>query len=199
MNGDGALERTHGRTDALLTAAVARLGRDDLALRAVRDTDGPALTALIGAAYDEYACGPLDPDGFDADLAAPATFAAERGRAWWVVTVADTPVASVALGGPHEDATGRPIRELHRLYLAPAARGSGLASALVGALADGARALGAVALDAWSDSRLVAAHTRYLALGFVLSGASRELHDPASTCEVHFVLPLDGSSGAQGA
>lgn len=199
MTGDGALERTHGRMDALLTAAVARLGRDDLALRAVRDTDGPALTALIGAAYDEYACGPLDPDGFDADLAAPATFAAERGRAWWVVTVADTPVASVALGGPHEDATGRPIRELHRLYLAPAARGSGLASALVGALADGARALGAVALDAWSDSRLVAAHTRYLALGFVLSGASRELHDPASTCEVHFVLPLDGSSGAQGA
>jgi len=175
---------------AHVLAAFARLGRDGLTLRTVSDTDGPALTALIGAAYDEYACGPLDPTGFDADLAAPATAAAERGRDWWVVTERDTLVASAALGGPHADGAGRPVREIHRLYLAPAVRGIGLATALVTGIADAARASGAVALEAWSDTRLVDAHTRYLALGFRLSGASRELNDPACTCELHFTLPL---------
>ena len=64
--------------------------------------------------------------------------------------------------------------------------------------ADAARACGAVALEAWSDTRLVDAHTRYLALGFRLSGASRELNDPACTCELHFTLPLDrGATGSR--
>ncbi len=185
-------------TAAHVLAALARLGRDGLTLRPVSDTDGPALTALIGAAYDEYACGPLDPTGFDDDLASPASSAAERGRDWWVVTERGTPVASAALGGPHADGAGRPVREIHRLYLAPAVRGTGLATALVTGIADAARASGAVALEAWSDTRLVDAHARYLALGFRLSGASRELNDPACTCELHFTLPLDrGATGSR--
>ena len=179
---DGA--DTHVRT------ALARLGRDELQLRPVDDTDGPALTALVGAAYDEYACGPLDPTGFDADLALPATSAAEGDRLWWVVVSHGTVVASAALGGAHSGPDGRTVRELHRLYLAPAVRGSGLATALVAGIADAARAAGAATLEAWSDTRLVDAHARYLALGFVLSGASRELHDPAGTTELHFSLPL---------
>jgi hypothetical protein len=60
--------------------------RAALRLRDVTDEDGPALVALIGAAYDEFACGPMDPGGFDADLASPATHAARRSRRWWVVT-----------------------------------------------------------------------------------------------------------------
>jgi len=185
-----------GEPHAHVLAALARLGRDDLALRAVSDSDGPALTALIAGAYDEYACGPLDTVGFDADLAAPATYAAERGRDWWVVTDHGTLVASAALGDLRQDPAGRPVREIHRLYLAPAVRGIGLATALVTGIADAARTSGAMALEAWSDTRLVDAHTRYLALGFLLSGASRELNDPACTCELHFTLPLD--SGASG-
>jgi putative acetyltransferase len=179
-----------GEPHAHVLAALARLGRDGLALRAVSDADGPALTALIGAAYDEYVCGPLDPAGFDADLAVPATFAAARGRDWWVVTDHGTLVASAALSALHQDPSGRPVREIHRLYLAPAVRGLGLATALVAGMADAARTSGAAALEAWSDTRLVDAHTRYLALGFRLSGGSRELDDPACTCELHFTLPL---------
>ena len=175
---------------AHVQAALSRLGREELLLRPVADSDGLALTALIAAAYDEYACGPLDPTGFDADLALPATYAAERDRHWWVVTSSATLVASAALGGAHAGPDGRTVRELHRLYLAPQVRGSGLATALVAGIADAARAAGAAALEAWSDTRLVDAHTRYAALGFVLSGASRELNDPACTCELHFSLPL---------
>ena len=170
---------------ARMAAAVAGVLRAGRTLREVADADGPGLTALIEAAYDEYACGPLDPDGFDDDLAAPARSARGSGRSWWVVIDRGLVVASVAHGPLHGSAV-----ELHRLYLAPAMRGSGLATALVTAVADEARRIGARTLDAWSDTRLVAAHARYLALGFTLTGAQRELHDPAGTTEVHFSLPL---------
>jgi len=193
----------------LETATLRMAGRleatmdSGLRLRAVRDSDGPALTHLIGSAYDEFACGPLDPGGFDADLAAPATFARDRDRRWWVVTTADdVPVASVAHGAPHVDPTGGdrddrgddrsgPVAvELHRLYLAPDVRGRGLAARLVAGVAEEARTSGGQRLVAWSDTRLVAAHVRYLALGFTLSVGSRELGDPAGTTEVRFELDL---------
>lgn len=188
---------------ARIAAAVAPVLRPGQRLRAVTDADGPALTALIGAAYDEYACGPLDPEVFDADLAAPATAAARVGRSWWVVVDDGNVAASVAHGSPRratplddraggraEQDDGRTVVELHRLYLAPAARGVGLASALVRAVADEARLLGASALEAWSDTRLVDAHVRYRALGFALVGVTRELHDPAGTTELLLRLPL---------
>jgi putative acetyltransferase len=172
---------------ARLASAVAPVLHTGQRLRTVTDADGPALVALVGAAYDEYACGPLDPDGFDADLAAPARSAATTGRSWWVVTDTDRVVASVAHGPLH---ASPPVVELHRLYLAPEVRGIGLASALITAIAEEARLGGAGALEAWSDTRLVDAHTRYLRLGFALTGAQRDLHDPAGTTELHFSLPL---------
>lgn len=197
-------------TDAVtarVAAAVEPVLRPGQRLRAVTDADGPALTALIGAAYDEYACGPLDPDVFDADLAAPATAAARVGRSWWVVVDDGHVAASVAHGSPRratplddrpdgrtdgrsDQDVGRIVVELHRLYLAPDARGVGLASALVRAVADEARLLGASALEAWSDTRLVDAHVRYRALGFALVDVTRELHDPAGTTELLLRLPL---------
>ena len=180
-------------------------------LRPVRDDDAPALLGLVGAAYDEFDCGPLDPEVFDVDLTAPATSAREHGRRWWVVTDADdAPVASVAHSAPRlglarelagsplptvppgkaETGTGTTIVELHRLYLSPGLRGQGVASALVAGVAEEARLLGARRLIAWSDTRLVAAHVRYLALGFHLARTSRRLDDPAGTTEVRFDLTL---------
>lgn len=175
----------NGGATGRLTTAVAPLLREGQRIRTASDADGPALLALVGAAYDEFACGPLDPHGFDADLTAPATSAARAGRRWWVVTDGGTVIASVAHGPLHGS-----VVELHRLYLAPVARGVGLATALVAGIAEEARQLGARTLDAWSDTRLAAAHVRYQALGFVATGARRELHDPADTTELHFSLRL---------
>lgn len=192
---------------AVLTTAGA--GTERCRIRPVRDDDAQALLGLVGAAYDEFGCGPLDPEVFDADLTAPATSAREHGRRWWVVTDAeDAPVASVAhsaprvghareLAGsplptvpPRATGTGTTIVELHRLYLSPELRGRGIASALVSGVAAEARLLGSGRLIAWSDTRLVAAHARYLALGFHLARTSRRLEDPAGTTEVRFDLPL---------
>jgi putative acetyltransferase len=198
---------------ARMAGRLSRLDRhgllehERLALREVRDEDTDALVTLIGAAYDEFTCGPLDPAGFDADLAAPATYASAHGRRWWVVTANDAPIATIAHSSPRiarvddtvgsaaagtvRGTEGTTVVELHRLYLDPTVRGRGLASALVTGIVDEARQHGAHRLIAWSDTRLVAAHARYLAFGFVQAGTSRELGDPAGTTEVRFDLLLE--------
>jgi GNAT superfamily N-acetyltransferase len=191
---------------------LGRVGRVGLSLRDVRDGDAAALVQLISAAYDEFDCGPLDPSGFDADLAAPATYAKDHGRHWWVVTATDdVPIATVAHSSPRaarpQDTLGSAgtipgssagtavqaatvVVELHRLYLAPQVRGQGVAGALVAGIVDEVRRLGAHRLIAWSDTRLTAAHTRYLALGFTQAETSRELGDLAGTTEIRFDLLL---------
>jgi len=170
---------------------AARLVQPGLSLREVVDADGPALVALIGAAYDEFSCGPMDPDGFDADLARPATHAERRDRSWWVVTddAGATLVASVRLTPLVVDGRGRHV-ELQRLYLAPSVRGAGLAHALIEGVAEEARRRGAERLEAWSDTRLVRAHARYISMGFTVAADTRELHDPAQTTELRFELEL---------
>jgi len=181
---------------ARLAARVARVATSPSAvpavtLREVTDADGPALVTLVGAAYDEFSCGPLDVERYDGDLVRPATWAARRSRSWWVVTDASgVVVASVAHGPLHLDEQGVATVELSRLYLAPSARGRGLATALLEGVVDEARRMGAHRLTAWSDTRLVAAHARYLAMGFTVTGDSRELHDLAQTTEYRFIFSL---------
>jgi GNAT superfamily N-acetyltransferase len=183
--------------DAAATARMAaRVPGPALSLRQVQDADGPALVALIGAAYDEFACGPMDPDGFDADLAHPATHAQRRGRTWWVVTAGDAALlASVRHTPLVSDGRGTHV-ELQRLYLDPRARGIGLAHALVEGVAAEARLLGAARLEAWSDTRLVRAHARYLSMDFTVATDTRELNDPAQTTELRFELNLTGNVAA---
>jgi GNAT superfamily N-acetyltransferase len=187
-----------GDATARVAAAVAALG-GDLGVRAVTDADRPALRRIVGGAYAEFGCGELWSEGEDADLEAPATRARDRGRRWWVVTDPSRPtpegepdprvIASVAIG-PLGRQDGRPAVQLHRLYLEPTARGGGLATTLIAAVADEARRDGAAVLVAWSDTRLTAAHGRYAALGFRRAADTRELHDPAGTVEYRFELDL---------
>jgi GNAT superfamily N-acetyltransferase len=183
---------------ARVAAAVATLGRG-LGVRRAGDGDRAGLRRIIGDAYAEFGCGELWSEGEDADLEAPGTSAAGRGRAWWVVTDAARPapagedgpriVASMAVG-PLGAQDGRPAVALHRLYLEPAVRGAGLATALIDAAAEEARRAGAEVLVAWSDTRLTAAHARYAALGFRRAPDTRELHDPAGTVEFRFERDL---------
>ena len=185
-------------SDAVTSRLADRVAAIDAALRVrrVADSDASALTALIAAAYDEYDCGPLDPVRFDADLASPASSAVTAERAWWVITGHDERVvASVAHGPLRVTAPHGATVELHRLYLSPDVRGRGLATSLVEAIAEEALRVGAARLAAWSDTRLIDAHRRYLTWGFRSTGAQRELGDPAGTTELEFERTLrDGAS-----
>lgn len=199
------LEHIGGALNEGPLGPLGPLAMRPLHLRPVLDTDAAALSSLIGAAYDEFDCGPLDPDGFDADLALPASRAIERHRRWWVIESSTPPtgvsvVASVAHGRLHHaspeacaggsEVTNAGAVELHRLYLDPSVRGTGLGQVLLDAIAHEARRLGAGHLVAWSDTRLVRAHARYLAAGFRLAAQTRRLDDPAGSVEACFVLDL---------
>jgi GNAT superfamily N-acetyltransferase len=185
-DGPAATARVADRVAPVVAADPLLAG---VLMREVEDADGPGLIALVGAAYEEYACGPMDLAEFDLDLVAPATHAAAHARRWWVLVRDGLVLGSVAhTGAAIQD--GVVSAELKRLYLAPVLRGHGLAGALVHAITDEVALLGARRLSAWSDTRLVDAHARYRALGFTVAGTSRELHDPAGTTELRFDLAI---------
>lgn len=157
-------------------------------IRAVRDDDGPALAALIGGCYAEYPGCVLDPEGEDADLAAPATFFHSRGGALWVID-APRPGLLLASGGMKPgDQPGE--WEVKRLYVTKAARGRGIASMLMDHVEREARARSATRLIAWSDTRFHDAHRFYANRGYSRLDAVRTLDDPSRTVEYCFRISL---------
>jgi putative acetyltransferase len=161
--------------------------RDDLRTRAVTDADADALTALIGAAYDEHPGCVLDLPGVDDDLPTPATAAARRGGRWWVVVDGEDVVASVGTGPVTEDGS----LELKRLYVTPTHRGRGVATALVRRVEAHAAGLGATSVMLWSDTRFDDAHHLYARCGYADTGERRQLHDPSDTTEIRFHRHFD--------
>ncbi|MEX1177194.1 MAG: putative glycolipid-binding domain-containing protein [Nitriliruptor sp.] len=151
-------------------------------LRRVTDADAERLTTLIAGAYAEHPGCVLDLPGVDDDLPAPATTAARRGSPWWVIERDGEVVASVGAGPRVDDSV-----ELKRLYVAPAARGRGLATHLVELVERQAAGLGAEEVELWSDTRFLDAHRLYTRLGYERTGRTRELHDPSETTEFEFV------------
>lgn len=155
-------------------------------LRRVTNTDADALIAIVGAAFDEYPGCVLDLADLDADLVNPATTAGRSGTAWWVVERAGEVVATVSAGSLDDEGQV----ELKRLYLAAAARGRGLATALVQLVESHAAGLGARRVTLWSDTRFAPAHHRYETLGYTRTGETRDLHDVSETTEYRFVKEI---------
>lgn len=162
-------------------------------LRPVRDTDTAELIALIGAAYAEYPGCVLDLPGVDDDLLAPATAAAAKGGRWWVLERAGRVLGSVGAGPVDGDGQV----ELKRLYLDPAVRGQGIATAFVDHVERHAAGLGAVGVVLWSDSRFAPAHRRYQQIGYVTTGEHRYLDDPSETTEYRFQKPVTPAAASR--
>lgn len=158
-------------------------------LRDVAESDTGRLIELVAAAYAEYPGCVLDLPGVDADLLTPATAAAQRGGRWWVLDQAGRVTASVGTGPVGK---ARHL-ELKRLYLARAARGRGLATAMIARVEAHAAGLGAAGVELWSDTRFAAAHHRYRSNGYVPTGETRRLDDPSDTTESRFVKPIEAA------
>lgn len=160
-----------------------------LPLRPLQRGDADAVVDLVGGVYAEYAGCVLDLPGVDADLPELADRLGSAGGRGWVVTDDDRVVACVGVV-PHT-VEQRPGAELKRLYVAASHRRRGLGRALVQlveAHADGA--LGARAVELWSDTRFADAHRLYERSGYTATGETRELHDPSRTTEYRFVREL---------
>lgn len=170
-------------------------------LRDARDEDAAALQSLIRACYDEYENCVLDTEREEPLLVAPASGIARLNGRFWVVDadrndgstssdVADGIIACVACAPSKH---GARIIELKKLYVARPARRRGLGAALVGVVEREAISHGCRAVELWSDTRFLDAHRMYERLGYVRTGAIRELFDLSETVEYQYVKEVNES------
>jgi GNAT superfamily N-acetyltransferase len=156
------------------------------AIRPARDEDGAALAALIASCWKEYpGCDvPVEEDIPDIHRLA-SSYGAKGGALW--VAEADGDVTGMIGVRPHDNAY-----EISKMYVAAAARGSGLAQELLALAEAFAQRQGARRAILWSDTRFHRAHRFYEKQGYVRIGGIRELHDLANSLEYHYEKTLAG-------
>lgn len=156
-------------------------------IRPGRDDDGPGFIALVGNAWAEYPGMGLDVDGENLELRALATYFSNADGALWVHEADGHLIGMVGtkpLGGGQW--------ELCKVYVAPAARGAGLAHILAQTAEDYARARGGTAMILWSDTKFDRAHHFYEKRGYIRHGGIRALNDRSNTLEFGYRKPLAG-------
>lgn len=155
-------------------------------VREARDDDAEQLIALIGGVFAEYPGCVLDVDGEVPELRAIASAFRRRGGRFWVAEEGGRVVGCV---GRRPAADAREV-ELCKLYVAKEARRRGLGGALCALVEGEARALGAAAVELWSDTRFKDAHRLYERRGFVRGPETRDLHDLSNSVEFHYRLAM---------
>jgi GNAT superfamily N-acetyltransferase len=154
-----------------------------VSIRRATSADSAAAAAVVRAVYQEHGFT-WDEGGYHADLAD-----VERSfDAFWVSEVAGEVVGCAGVRSDRLTLAGTDC-SLERLYVLPSARGAGTGSALLRAAAEGARELGYVRMEIWSDKSLLDAHRLYQRLGAVLVGERRN-DDPDASEEWGLVLAL---------
>lgn len=166
-----------------------------LSIRPAVDDDAAALIALIGSCFAEYPGCILDVDRELPELRNIAShFAARRGR-FWVAEQAGDVVACVGCRPLMDESRadesrgggiGGPSYELHKLYVARAARRRGVAGHLVGLAEAEAEVRGAGCMELWTDSRFVDAHRLYDRLGYARLPEVRALDDLSASTEYRY-------------
>jgi putative acetyltransferase len=144
-------------------------------VRRAAAADSKAAAAVVRAVYEEYAFT-WDERGYHADLRdVEAAYAA-----FFVAELEGRIVGTAGLS-----ASG----SLERFYVLPEARGAGVGSGLLRAVAEEARRRGHSRLEIWSDKRFEDAHRLYERHGARVVG-ERVHDDPDSSHEWGLVLEL---------
>jgi GNAT superfamily N-acetyltransferase len=160
----------------------------DFTIRPGRDEDTDHYIRLIGDAWAEYPNCILDVDGELPELRHLASWFAKAGGMLWVAEAGGRPVGMVATRPAGSDQAW----EICRLYVEKAARGTGLAQALLGRAEGHAMEHGAERMVLWTDTRFDAAHRFYEKLGYVRAGSIRILDDISKSLEFRYGKPARG-------
>ena len=156
-------------------------------IRPGTDADGAACARLIEEVFAEYP-GCLFIAAEFPELAGLASHFADRGGRLWVAEDGGAIVGCVGVDtAPLTDGM-----EVHKLYVARAARGRGLASALYALAEAFARDRGAGFMELWSDTRFLDAHRFYDRHGFTRLPGRRALDDASRSYEFHYRKRLKG-------
>ncbi len=160
--------------------ALAAPGDSGIVLRAARDADGPGVIAVVAAAYAEYPGCVLNVEAEVPELKAPASAYARKSGRFWVAEGGGRILGCVACRPAPEHGL-----ELEKLYVARAARRTGLGTRLLDLVEAEATARQAAYITLWTDTRFAAAHAFYKAHGF-RRGGRRELDDASQSVEYGF-------------
>lgn len=163
---------------------MAGPGDRGIVLRAARDADGAGVIAVVAAAYAEYPGCLLDVEAEVPELKAPASAYARKSGRFWVAEGGGRILGCVACRPAPEHGL-----ELEKLYVARAARRTGLGTRLLDLVEAEATARQAAYITLWTDTRFAAAHAFYKAHGFRRSGR-RELDDASQSIEYGFCKEL---------
>ncbi|HEX4368200.1 MAG TPA: GNAT family N-acetyltransferase [Rhodopila sp.] len=156
-------------------------------IRPGRDTDGPAIIALIWTCWSVYPGIKMDVDQEMPELHALATYYTGHGGALWIAE-SDASVTGMIAVRPIDTTTW----EICRVYVHPDHHGSGLGHALLDHAERHAIAAGAERLALWSDTRFDRAHHFYEKRSYVRSGPVRVLHDISNSLEFGYAKPVNG-------
>ena len=175
-------------------------------LRQAHCGDEPAIVQVVRTVYDEYGFT-WDPEGYHRDLYDVPGHYLQPGHGFWVAedpsgqvvgTVALHRFDRLPLGESlvHFEGQSRVAGadcSLERLYVLPAARGSGVGGALFRLVIETARAEGRSRMEIWSDKRFESAHRLYLRHGAEIVG-DRICQDPDQSPEWGLRLDLKSLS-----
>jgi GNAT superfamily N-acetyltransferase len=156
-------------------------------IRPGRDTDGPAIIALIAACWSAYPGIRMDVDREMPELHALAGYYAGQGGTLWIAE-ADGKVTGMIAVRP----AGQAVWEICRVYVDPVRHGSGLGHALLDQAERHAIAAGAERLTLWTDTRFDRAHRFYEKRSYVRQGPLRVLNDLSNSLEFHYAKPVNG-------
>lgn len=155
-------------------------------IRLGRDSDGPAIIALIWACWSAYPGIRMDVEGEMPELHSLARYYAGLSGTLWIAEGDGTVIGMIAVR-PIGEATW----EICRLYVDPSYHGSGLGHTLLDRAESHAIAAGAERLALWSDTRFERAHRFYEKRGFVRHGPVRELADISNSLEFGYAKPVN--------
>ncbi len=163
---------------------MAGPGDRGIVLRAARDADGPGVIAVVAAAYAEYPGCVLNVEAEVPELKAPAGAYARKSGRFWVAEGGGRILGCVACRPAPEHGL-----ELEKLYVARAARRTGLGTRLLDLVEGEATARQAAYITLWTDTRFEAAHAFYKAHGFCRTDL-RRLDDASQSVEYGFRMEL---------
>ncbi len=158
---------------------------DHIVLRPARDDDGDAVGRVIASVFADYPNCPFVPEEFP-NLGQLASSFESRGGLFLVAEDAGVVVGSFGIAPTHRPG----VFELHKVYLAKANRGLGIARALFDRALTFAIEKGAHTIILWTDTRFVEGHRFYEKAGFVRQPGLRALHDVAQSLEFYYRLDL---------
>ncbi len=166
-------------------------------------SDAPGFIALVDTCWSQYPGVILDVDLEVPELRALASYYAAAGGALWAAEAGaaghggDGPAGIVGMMAtrPLEDGAW----EICKVYVHPAAHGSGLGHRLLDAAEAHAIASGATRLVLWTDTRFDRAHRFYEKRSYVRAGPIRVLDDISHSLEFAYAKPVHGSSALDAA